>query len=197
MNITIDKAVLELALEALNHGITEMNHRGCAIECMSLHHATKAIREELAQPKQEPVAKVQVKMTGGNAGIATMIYEIYDPRREPLKPGDMLYASPQAQAAQPLTVAGGAVFQDAEGKRPVTAIGQPVGRWKPTPLFPPGGAGVFLEKPHHAQPQPVQQDRAAELEAANAELLEALRQLLHEDSEQYAWEVLEKHGGAA
>ena len=51
MNITIDKAVLEQALEALNHGITEMNHRGCAIECMSLHHATKAIREALAQPQ--------------------------------------------------------------------------------------------------------------------------------------------------
>ena len=37
----------------------------------------------------------------------------------------------------------------------------------------------------------------ADLKAANAELLEALRQLLHEDSEQYAWEVWEKHGGAA
>ena len=37
----------------------------------------------------------------------------------------------------------------------------------------------------------------ADLKAANAELLEALRQLLHDDSEQYAWEVWEKHGGAA
>ena len=57
----------------------------------------------------------------------------------------------QSAAPQPLTVAGGAVFQDAEGKRPVTAIGQPVGRWEPTPLYPPGGAGVFLERPQ-AQP---------------------------------------------
>ena len=40
-------------------------------------------------------------------------------------------------------------------------------------------------------------DELRRLEAANAELLEALRQLLHDDSEQYAWEVLEKHGGAA
>ena len=56
-----------------------------------------------------------------------------------------------AAAPQPLTVAGVAVFQDAEGKRPVTAIGQPVGRWEPTPLFPPGCAGVFLERPQ-AQP---------------------------------------------
>ena len=37
----------------------------------------------------------------------------------------------------------------------------------------------------------------ADLKAANAELLEALRQLLHDDSEQYAWAVWEKHGGAA
>lgn len=65
-----------------------------------------------------------------------------------------------AAAPQPLTVAGGAVFQDAEGKRPVTAIGQPVGRWEPTPLFPPGGAGVFLER-SQAQPQPVQQGPVA------------------------------------
>ena len=40
-------------------------------------------------------------------------------------------------------------------------------------------------------------DELRRLEAANAELLEALRQLLHDDSEQYAWEVWEKHGGAA
>ena len=53
MNITIERAVLEQALEALNHGITEMNHRGCAIECMPLHHATKALRDALAH--QQPV----------------------------------------------------------------------------------------------------------------------------------------------
>jgi hypothetical protein len=52
--ITIDRKVLEQALDALNHGITEMNHRGCAIECMPLHHAAKALREALAQPAAQP-----------------------------------------------------------------------------------------------------------------------------------------------
>ena len=88
--ITIDKAVLEQALSAL-----EQINSPYWSDFVTPHIAQ--LREALAQPKQEPAAKVQVKMTGGNAGIATLIYEIYDPRREPLKPGDMLYASPQAQ----------------------------------------------------------------------------------------------------
>jgi hypothetical protein len=43
-------------------------------------------------PVQEPVAEVKAKMTGGNVGIATVIHEIYSPHREPLQPGDKLYA---------------------------------------------------------------------------------------------------------
>jgi len=54
MKITIDRNVLEQALDALQHGITEMNHRGCAIECMPLHHAAKALREALVQPAAQP-----------------------------------------------------------------------------------------------------------------------------------------------
>jgi hypothetical protein len=55
--ITIDKAVLELVLDALQHGITEMNHRGSAIKCMPLHIAAKALREAVltqraAQPQR-------------------------------------------------------------------------------------------------------------------------------------------------
>jgi hypothetical protein len=45
-----------------------------------------------AAPVQEPVAEVKAKMTGGNVGIATVINEIYSPHREPLQPGDKLYA---------------------------------------------------------------------------------------------------------
>jgi hypothetical protein len=53
--ITIDKAVLELVLDALQHGITEMNHRGSAIECMPLHIAAKALREAvLTQRAAQP-----------------------------------------------------------------------------------------------------------------------------------------------
>lgn len=53
--ITIEKAVLELVLDALQHGITEMNHRGSAIKCMPLHIAAKALREAvLTQRAAQP-----------------------------------------------------------------------------------------------------------------------------------------------
>lgn len=51
--------------------------------------------------QQEPVAEVKLKERGGNAGIATVIHEIFDPMREPLRVGDKLYASPPA--SKPLT----------------------------------------------------------------------------------------------
>jgi hypothetical protein len=53
-------------------------------------------------PLQEPVAEVKVKMTGGNAGIATIIHEIYDPFREPLQAGDKLYTTPPLPEQQPV-----------------------------------------------------------------------------------------------
>ena len=87
--ITIDRALLEQALEWVEAQPEPRMLRAAKI--------ITSLREALAQPKQEPAAKVQVKMTGANAGIATMIYEIYDPRREPLKPGDKLYTFPQEQ----------------------------------------------------------------------------------------------------
>jgi hypothetical protein len=52
--ITIERSVLEQALDALWHGITVMNHQGCAIECMPLHLAARAISEALAQPAAQP-----------------------------------------------------------------------------------------------------------------------------------------------
>lgn len=57
--------------------------------------------------------------------------------------------------AQPQTLNGHGLFQDAEGTTPVTAIGQQVG-FVAQPLIPPSGAGVFLEAPL-AQPQTVQE----------------------------------------
>ena len=47
----------------------------------------------LLPAQQEPVAEVKAKMTGGNVGIATVIHEIHSPIREPLQPGDKLYAA--------------------------------------------------------------------------------------------------------
>ena len=48
----------------------------------------------------EPVAEVQTMMQGGNAGIATVIREIYNPHRDPLPPGTKLYTTPQPTQAQ-------------------------------------------------------------------------------------------------
>ena len=46
------------------------------------------------EPVVEPVARVELMQTGGNAGLATRIVEIYDPLRERLRPGDLLFARP-------------------------------------------------------------------------------------------------------
>ena len=53
--------------------------------------------QSIEQPaqQQEPVAEVKLKERGGNAGLATVIHEIYDPMREPLRVGDKLYTAPQ------------------------------------------------------------------------------------------------------
>lgn len=46
------------------------------------------------QPEQEPVAKVELMLTGGAAGLATRIVEIDDHLRERLRPGQLLYTGP-------------------------------------------------------------------------------------------------------
>jgi hypothetical protein len=53
-----------------------------------------ALKAALAEPVQEPVAKVELMMTGGNAGLATRIVEIDDHLRERLRPGQLLYTAP-------------------------------------------------------------------------------------------------------
>lgn len=59
------------------------------------------LRASLPAPQQaapesvgEPVARVELMQTGGNAGLATRIVEIDDPLRERLRPGDVLYDRP-------------------------------------------------------------------------------------------------------
>ena len=107
--ITMDREVIEQALEALNHGITEMNHRGCAIECMPLHHATKAIREALAQPQpvqQEPTLKVYkgeicYKSKDNDQSYGMWCPVTYD-HQHGLPDGTQFYTSPQAAQPQPV-----------------------------------------------------------------------------------------------
>ena len=47
---------LDLALEALKHGVTRMNQLGEAKGCMPLHDAITAIKQARSAPVQEPVA---------------------------------------------------------------------------------------------------------------------------------------------
>jgi hypothetical protein len=66
-----------------------------AVNCVKA--AITALRTAIEQAeKQEPVAEVKLKTTGGNVGIATVIHEIYSHYREPLRPGDKLYTTPPA-----------------------------------------------------------------------------------------------------
>ena len=74
----------------------------------SLEDEQRAINAEehrradaLAEPVQEPVAKVELMTSGGNAGLATRIVEIDDHLRERLRPGQLLYAAPPQR--KPLT----------------------------------------------------------------------------------------------
>ena len=85
--IMIDKAVVEQALEALCHGIAEMNHRGCAIECMPLHHASKPLREAMAQPQpvQDDVAYKEA------ANLATALFKKHFAHEEHYASGKVVW----------------------------------------------------------------------------------------------------------
>lgn len=48
-------------------------------------------------PPKQPVAKVDLMTTGGNAGLATRIVEIDDHLRERLRPGQLLYTAPPTE----------------------------------------------------------------------------------------------------
>lgn len=106
IKITVDKALLEQAIEALAKSILFCDHMceggGWQQTAMACHSVVAALRAALAKPGAEPVAEVKVKMVGGNAGIATVIHEIHDPVRGPLPVGTKLFASPPPPAEVPL-----------------------------------------------------------------------------------------------
>ena len=64
--------------------------------------ALKAALAQQAEPV-EPVAKVELMMTGGNAGLATRIVEIENHLRERLRPGQQLYIAPPPPQRKLLT----------------------------------------------------------------------------------------------
>jgi len=91
--ITIDRAVVEQALEALEVATTPLaKDRQEVLRAQAALRA--ALAQEQAEPVQEPVAKVELMTTGGNAGLATRIVEIDDHLRERLRPGQLLYTAP-------------------------------------------------------------------------------------------------------
>lgn len=110
------RAAMQQALEALESmSACYVGDYDDAGECASCHEPTykphaadckqanaiEALRSALAEPETEPAAKVELMTTGGNAGLATRIVEIYDHLRERLRPGQLLYTTPPAR--QPLT----------------------------------------------------------------------------------------------
>ena len=82
---------MKLALEAIE------DLRGYRSD---IDKAIETLRDALSQqpatpePVGEPVARVELMTTGGNAGLATRIVEIDDPLRERLRPGNLLYTRP-------------------------------------------------------------------------------------------------------
>ena len=79
----------DLLADLMNPNIPKSEREHAAVR--EIERLREALAEQPAQ--QEPVAEVKAKMTGGNVGIATVIHEIHSPLREPLQPGDKLYAA--------------------------------------------------------------------------------------------------------
>ena len=90
------RTAAQQALEAMDKATRFMSDS----DYKKLNQAIEELRAALAEPV-EPVAKVELMMTGGNAGLATRIVEIDDHLRERLRPGQLLYTAPPPR--KPLT----------------------------------------------------------------------------------------------
>ena len=76
----------------LSHGKTD-KALARRISDFAFHLRTAPQPTKPAEPGQEPVAKVKLMTTGGNAGLATRIVEIDDHLRDRLRPGQLLYTA--------------------------------------------------------------------------------------------------------
>ena len=85
------------AIDALRAALAQQAEHFCDTHCTWADHAAGCV---MAEP-EEPVAKVELMTTGGNAGLATRIVEIDDHLRERLRPGQLLYTAPPQR--KPLT----------------------------------------------------------------------------------------------
>lgn len=100
----IEKPTLEVAAKKALTALEDLLEHGSSAPWKSWEkalNATVPLRQALlAADAQggEPVARVEVMNTGGNAGLATRIVEIYNPHRYALRPGALLYTHPRPQA---------------------------------------------------------------------------------------------------
>jgi hypothetical protein len=148
-----------------------------------------------AQPAvQEPVAEVKAKMTGGNVGIATVIHEIYSPHREPLQPGDKLYAGHRWMGWDIEQVWGERIFGiDMRFENVRDAIKF---RAKLDESTPPAPQPVPVKTYHDGKPWPVAPKPWVGL--TDEEVAEGLRKPFWEDAARALEAKLrEKNGGAA
>jgi hypothetical protein len=107
---------LDLALEALKHGVTRMNQLGEAKGCMPLHDAITAIKQARSAPVQEPIGYL---FQHEETGLTTVVdvqqvewgFEKNNPRHQKIGP---LYTTPPA-----------APVQSAEREEPVAWIFKP------------------------------------------------------------------------
>ena len=98
------RTAAQQALKALELAQTDVHWELNSPTRKFLRKAEKNLRAALAEPTteessavepvQEPVAKVELMTTGGNAGLATRIVEIDDHFRDRLRPGQLLYTAP-------------------------------------------------------------------------------------------------------
>ena len=121
MTTELTKAAQQ-ALEALKlcYAVVEYPANGTSRQDKAIAALERALTQRPAaqteqatpEPVGEPVARVELMQTGGNAGLATRIVEIDDPLRERLRPGDLLFTHPapgvpEGFDVQALTATGG------------------------------------------------------------------------------------------
>lgn len=123
----IDYAVVKQALEFVTSeawGTTPYMDVRVYEDAARLRDVLQAALRAAPEQQAEPVAKVELMMTGGNAGLSTRIVEIDDHLRERLRPGQLLYTAPPQRDA--LLQALKALVQN-EGLEPYSYLDKGIG----------------------------------------------------------------------
>lgn len=94
MSIELNRSAFEAFAQRNEFGTYRTDRKGDGYDSSHTQLMWMAWCAAIQQAESEPVARVELMQTGGNAGLATRIVEIYDPLRERLLPGDVLYTHP-------------------------------------------------------------------------------------------------------